>query len=874
MKQWTKNFFKVVISCLIILVGIIVIPKQVKAEETYGDLTYVENDDGTIMITGCIGSPTSVVIPKSINGKSVTQISWSAFNSHSLLESISIPSSVTSIADYTFCYCTSLESISIPSSVTSIGSKAFEYTPWLEAQKNKNPLVVVNNILVDASMCSGTVTIPDGVKEIQDGIFYDNSKITSLIIPASVTKIDGIYGCSNLTNISVVDTNKTYSSYDGCLYNKTKSEIILCPKMKDSVTINNNVTSIKSGAFNGCKKINNISLPNKVKTIESNAFNDCSNLTKVTFQEGLTFIGMGAFCGCSKLNNVTLPNSVTEIDSNIFTDCTSLTSFTIPKNVKYVTWEFFRGCTNLKKVTLHEGIVRIDPGAFYDCSSMTDISIPSTVEVIDVSAFDGCVNLKTIKFNKGIKKIDASAFAGCKSLKSVTIPEGVTNIESGAFWGCSSIESVILPNSLKNIGDYCFSNCEKLKLILIPSNVTNIEAHALGLVSINDESYKKVNGFTIIGKKGTVAESYAKNNGYSFISSSKFAPQLKSVSNLNTGVSVNWIESSLAKGYYIYRKTGSGSWSKIATISSGSTVTYTDKTAVAGTTYVYTVKAYNGSYTSSYDTTGKTLKRISQPTLSSITNGSSGLTIKWNKTSGASGYYVYRKTGSGSWTKIATIKSASTVSYLDKTAKAGTTYTYTVRAYSGSYISSYNTSGKSLKRLTQPVPTVANASSGVTVKWGKVTGATGYYVYRKTGSGSWAKIATIKSGSTISYLDKTAKAGTTYSYTVRAYNGSYISSYLSAGKSIRRLTQPTVSVPKVSTGINVKWTKATGATGYYVYRKTAGKSWSRIATIKSGKTVSYVDKTAKKGTTYYYTVRAYYGSYTSSYNTSGKAIKR
>jgi fibronectin type 3 domain-containing protein len=116
---------------------------------------------------------------------------------------------------------------------------------------------------------------------------------------------------------------------------------------------------------------------------------------------------------------------------------------------------------------------------------------------------------------------------------------------------------------------------------------------------------------------------------------------------------------------------------------------------------------------------------------------------------------------------------------------AGKTYSYTVRCLSAdgkSYPSGYDTTGKTIKRLTQPTPTVSKTSNGIKIKWGKVTGANKYYVYRKTASGSWSKIATTTS---TSYTDKTAKKGTTYYYTVKAASGSYVSSYTSS-KAVKR----------------------------------------------------------------------------------------
>ena len=185
---------------------------------------------------------------------------------------------------------------------------------------------------------------------------------------------------------------------------------------------------------------------------------------------------------------------------------------------------------------------------------------------------------------------------------------------------------------------------------------------------------------------------------------------------------------------------------------------------------------------------------------------------------------------------------------------------------------SYSGISKTIKRLADPTVSYAsNITAGVQVKWSKVTGATGYIVYRKTGTGSWSRLATIKSGSTTSYTDKSAKSGTNYSYTVRACNGSTMSDWHNY-KTVKRLSNPAVtSASKTSNGINVKWSKVTGATGYVVYRKTANGNWSRIANIKSGSTTSYTDTKASKGVTYTYTVRAYNGSTMSSFNSTKSA---
>ena len=135
----------------------------------------------------------------------VTSIGYDAFRDCSSLTSVTIPSSVTSIGDAAFYYCSSLTSVTIPSSVTSIGSDTFRRTKWLENQQKKNPLVVVNGILIDGTKCSGKVTIPSSVTSIGGWAFEGCTSLTSITIPKSVTSIGrrAFYDCDSLKSITI-----------------------------------------------------------------------------------------------------------------------------------------------------------------------------------------------------------------------------------------------------------------------------------------------------------------------------------------------------------------------------------------------------------------------------------------------------------------------------------------------------------------------------------------------------------------------------------------------------------------------------------------------------------------------------------------------
>ncbi len=380
------------------------------------------------------------------------------------------------------------------------------------------------------------------------------------------------------------------------------------------------------------------------------------------------------------------------------------------------------------------------------------------------------------------------------------------------------------------------------------------------------------------------------------------------------GINVSWSKVSGASGYTVYRKTSGGSWSTLGTTTNTS---YTDTTATAGKTYYYTVRAYTGNvtaakkntynalYWSGYDSTGVAGKYIKTPVLTTSTSANGATTIKWSAVSGATGYAIWRKVSGGSWSRIATTTSTS---YTDTTALTyGNTYYYTVRAYSGSltnansntfnslYWSFYDTTGAKNVYLANPVlkSFVSAAAGGMKISWNSVKNANGYAVYRKTSSGSWSLIGTTTE---TSYVDgSNLSTGTTYYYTVRAFNGTasiakanrysaaYWGGYNTTGIKVTfYLNVPTLkSTSKTSSGINVSWNSVSGATGYAVYKKTLGGSWSLLGTTTS---TNYTDKSSiASEKVYYYTVRAYRGSlstananqfstsYWSGYNSSGVA---
>ena len=340
---------------------------------------------------------------------------------------------------------------------------------------------------------------------------------------------------------------------------------------------------------------------------------------------------------------------------------------------------------------------------------------------------------------------------------------------------------------------------------------------------------------------------------------------------VSNGIQVTWQAADGAAQYRVYRKAeGAAKWSIIAHTTGTS---YVDKTAAAGVKYTYTVRgiAADGKTLSpSYDGNGvsATIPKTNAPANVTLTGAkvvTGGIQVTWKAASGATKYRVYRKDATNTGWRVLT-SSATGTSFLDKTAVAGVTYTYTVRgiAKDGKTLSStYDKVGVSAVIAPAKVVLVSAKadSAGILVTWQKAAGAHSYQVFRKTANTGWQRIA--KNIHDTEWKDIDAAKGTKYFYTVRAVadDGTTRGAYDGTGKTATVTKNPTtpadVTLDKAvagKSGITVTWSYAADARTYRVYRKAAGETkWTIVAKNAEGK--SWMDKNVTKGVKYTYTVR-------------------
>ena len=259
---------------------------------------------------------------------------------------------------------------------------------------------------------------------------------------------------------------------------------------------------------------------------------------------------------------------------------------------------------------------------------------------------------------------------------------------------------------------------------------------------------------------------------------------------------------------------------------------------------------------------------VGVPEITALANGADGVVIKWSKVKGADKYKIYRRVKDG---KFECIGSPKKEKFTDKTAKNGVEYIYTVKAIDGKVSSQYY-EGKALRCISAPaLVSASNTANSVEFDWGKVKSADGYLVYRKTGSGSYEKIANIKGADKHSYVDKKIKDGVKYTYTVKAYDGNIKGAYVSAGKQIIFLKTPNlISAEAIEDGIAFSYSAFERAAGYRIYRKTDDATkWTLIAKVKGADLTEYIDTDVEEGVSYSYTVKSFNGSSVSHYNKKG-----
>lgn len=400
------------------------------------------------------------------------------------LESIDIPTKVTTIGNKAFYGCSGFSSIEIPNNITSIGNYAFQ-------------------------KCTGLtlVTIGEDVTSIGKGAFQECTGLTSFEIPDSVTSI-GDYAFDNCSNLSSVIIGEGMESVGKYAFQNCSS--------LTSLTLPHGVASIWKLAFSGCTGLTSLDIPNSVTSIEDGAFEGCFNITSLTIPNSVTYIGEEAFYGCFGLDSLEIPSSVKSIGNYAF-DNVGLTSVTLYS--QYIVGLSYSSSNNIgtmfgssvKGYVIAEGITSIGSYAFYGCSGLTSIEIPSSVTSIGNYALTNCSKMTTVKLNS--QSIAGTKYSSTKNIRSIfgsqvsnyILGDSITSIGNYAFYNCSNLTSTTFGESVSSIGSFAFNNC---------TNIASITCKATTPPTCDASAFLKVSTSIPVYVPAESISAYKKNTGW------------------------------------------------------------------------------------------------------------------------------------------------------------------------------------------------------------------------------------------------------------------------------------------------------------------------------------------------------------------------
>lgn len=353
---------------------------------------------------------------------SVETIGTSAFHNCQDLESITLPASLKTIESSTFSDCRNLSEVKLPASLKAIQSYVFggcsdlktvsydgSLAQWSQITADNgflgdsHPSLVTDDYTAqfipvrdDAYPPPKTVTITKytgtestvilpstisnwPVTKIGEDALKDNTTITSVTIPASVTEIgsNAFAGCTNLTSVHYAGdwSNLTIQSGNPAVQDAANEQLF-----DFKFILNNTAVIVTRYRYKGTAA--DVTIPScykgkPVTMIDHAAFFN-SAVTSVTIPDSVTSISDGAFINCPKLTNISIPNSVTYIGFSAFSSCTSLKSITLPSSLSFISGALFLGCSQLTTIHIPVSVTSIGNNAFADCPSLMTVTYPGS----------------------------------------------------------------------------------------------------------------------------------------------------------------------------------------------------------------------------------------------------------------------------------------------------------------------------------------------------------------------------------------------------------------------------------------------------------------------------------------------------------------
>lgn len=342
-------------------------------------------------------------------------------------------------------------------------------------------------------------------------------------------------------------------------------------------------------------------------------------------------------------------------------------------------------------------------------------------------------------------------------------------------------------------------------------------------------------------------------------------------------------------GIRVYRSLDQASWTQIADLPVNS-ISYSDTTVVAGTTYYFKVATYNSSGTAAASnvataTTPAMPKPATPASLAASAVSGSQINLTWSDSStNEDGFRIERSANGTTFTTLTNVGANST-SFADTGLASSTIYYYRIYAFNAGGASAYSNTTSATTQAPTPVPTAPStlaltvkSSSSIALSWkDNSANESGFKIERSTDGATFIQVSTAGAG-IISYTDTSLSPSKKYYYRVCAYNAGGNSAYATTASATTQAlpapptapSSPTITVVSNSS-LKLGWKdNSTTETGFKIERSTDGTNFALITNTLAS-VITFTDSGLASSKKYYYRLRAYNDGGTSAYTTTVSA---
>lgn len=284
--------------------------------------------------------------------------------------------------------------------ITTICTLAFANTP-VQTVQLPSTLTTIRYGAFQNCTALKQITLPKSMTFIEGGAFQNCSAISSILVPQNVTYLgaSAFSGCTSLTSATLPQAITRISS--GLFEN--------CSSLT-TVQASSALTSIGSRAFAETSALSSFTFPQTLTAVGAESFTG-SGIVTANLPQSITYLGAGAFADCTKLVYAQVPAAIQAVRERTFRNCTELKNVSIPEGIRYIGAAAFQNDVSLQTVDFAQSLLTICDNAFEGSGVGEGLVLPPALRTIGSRAFAGCMRLTSLTIPADVRKMGSQAFA-------------------------------------------------------------------------------------------------------------------------------------------------------------------------------------------------------------------------------------------------------------------------------------------------------------------------------------------------------------------------------------------------------------------------------------------------------------------------------